>query len=72
MDISDSTHSVNNIKVYTITYKDNDETKYSSFAYVCNHTYCINMSGYNNADKVTDDLDFIIKTIQPDYKQGKD
>ncbi|MGX8693969.1 MAG: hypothetical protein ACSW71_03585 [Methanobrevibacter sp.] len=71
-DISDSTHSVNNIKVYTITYKDNDETKYSSFAYVCNHTYCINMSGYNNADKVTDDLDFIIKTIQPDYKQGKD
>ncbi|WP_405304264.1 hypothetical protein [Methanobrevibacter sp.] len=71
-DISNSTRTVNDIKVYTIAYKDNDESKYSSFAYVCNHTYCINMSGYDNVDKVNADLDFIIKTIQPDYKQGKD
>ena len=71
-EITNSTRTVNNIKVYTITYKANDETKYSSFVYTSNHTYCINMTGFDDADKVNNDLDFIIKTIQPDYKQGKD
>ena len=69
-DITPSTKTVNNLSVYTIAYNDGG-TKYSSFVYACNHTYGINMTGYDDANKANDNLEFIIKTIQPDYKKGK-
>ena len=72
MNVKDSTKTINNLQVYTITYETSSGVKYSSFVYTYNHTYCINMTGFDDVNKVNDDLDLIVKTIQPDYKQGKD
>ena len=70
--IKQSTKTVENMNVYTLSYETGAGIKYSSFVYKYNHTYCINMTGFDDANRVNDTLDFLIKTIQPDYKQGKD
>ncbi|MBQ2611045.1 hypothetical protein IJF81_01480 [bacterium] len=71
-DISNSTKTINNLTVYTITYESDNGTEYNSFVYTYNHTYSINMVGFKDADRVNGILDFVVKTIVPDYKQGSD
>ena len=70
--IKNSAKTVQNLNVYTISYETGAGTKYSFFVYTCNHTYCINMTGFDDVNRVDNTLDVLIKTIHPDYKQGKD
>ena len=40
--------------------------------YDYNHTYLVDINGFEDTNKLNDDLEFIVSTLQPDYKQGKD
>ena len=43
-----------------------------SYFYKYNHTYSIIMTGYKKLNTTTQDLDCIIYTLRPDYKQSQD
>ena len=43
-----------------------------SYFYKYNHTYSIIMTGYNKVNTTTQDLDWILCTLRPDYKQSQD
>lgn len=43
-----------------------------SYFYKYNHTYSIIMTGYNKLNTTTQDLDCILYTLRPDYKQSQD
>lgn len=70
--IKNSTKTVQNSTVYTLSYQAGDGMRYSSFLYAYDHVYCINMVGFNDTNKVNETLDLIIETMHPDYKQSKD
>lgn len=71
-----STSKINNISTYKISVQNytDDNAKNSTFAYIysCNHTFLIKMEDYSNIDKLNDDLDFIVGTMTPDFKQSQD
>ena len=50
----------------------NNTISSSSVFYDYNHTYLVEISGFEDMKKLNNDLDFIISTLVPDYKQGKD
>lgn len=70
--INNYTKEIDNMKVYTISYDVSNGTNYRSFVYAKNHTYCIDMVGFADENRANEILDFIVKTIEPDYKQGRD
>ena len=43
-----------------------------SYFYKYNHTYSIIMTGYKKLNTTTQDLDWILCTLRPDYKQSQD
>ena len=43
-----------------------------SYFYKYNHTYSIIMTGYNKVNTTPQDLDWILCTLRPDYKQSQD
>ena len=43
-----------------------------SYFYKYDHTYSIIMTGYDKVNTTTQDLDCIIYTLRPDYKQSQD
>ncbi|WP_296800970.1 hypothetical protein [uncultured Methanobrevibacter sp.] len=43
-----------------------------SYFYKYNHTYSIIMTGYKKLNTTTQDLDCILYTLRPDYKQSQD
>ncbi|MEE0943602.1 MULTISPECIES: hypothetical protein [unclassified Methanobrevibacter] len=55
----------------TILTGENDTIVVSSF-YQYKHTYIIFMSGYDDLNTTTQDLDCILYTLRPDYKQSQD
>ena len=71
-DIKNTTKNINNITVYELDMQTENGTAYCFIFYKYNHTYVIGMRGFDNADKVYKDLEFIVKTLQPDYKQSQD
>lgn len=56
--------------VYTIYYLDEPGFNNSiSYFYSCQHTFYMKMTGYDNIKDMNEDINFIVTTIQPDYKQ---
>ena len=70
--IKNDTKKVNEVDVFQITMETNNTISSSSVFYHYNHTYRVDMSGFNDANKVNEILEFIITTLQPDYKQSQD
>ena len=70
--ITNRTFDLDDINItQTILKSENDTFVISSF-YQYNHTYIIIMVGYDNLDTTTQDLDCILYTLRPDYKQAQD
>lgn len=70
--ISNQTRNVNGVEVYQLSMEKNNTISTSSVFYYYNHTYLVEMSGFNDLNKANEVLDFIITTLQPDYKQAQD
>lgn len=70
--INETTRTVNNITVLQLNMETNNTISSCSVFYYYNHTYLVEISGFEDMKKLNNDLDFIINTLQPDYKQGKD
>ena len=74
--LSNSTLNISNFTVYQINFEDysseNATNTSSNYVFTCNHTFLIKMSGYDDSNKLSKDLTFIIDTLKPDYKQSQD
>lgn len=70
--VRNDTKKVNDVDVFQLTMKNNNTISSSSVFYHYNHTYRVDMSGFSDENKVNEILEFIITTLQPDYKQGQD
>ena len=71
-DVKDTSKKINDIEVKQLTMQTNDTITSCSVFYHYNRTYIVEMIGFEDIDKMNDDLEFIIKTLQPDYKQAQD
>lgn len=72
--ISNSTTKINDNPVYRIDAQNITSKKNITFtyAYVANHTFSIKINDYTDAQKISLDLNFLIKNMRPDYKQSQD
>ena len=70
--INDETKNINGVEVLQLTSETNNTISSSSVFYYYNHTYRIDMSGFEDMNKANNILEFIITTLQPDYKQAQD
>ena len=70
--INETTRNVNNITVLQLNMETNNTLSSCAVFFDYNHTYLIEINGFEDINKLTEDLDFIITTLQPDYKQAKD
>ena len=45
-----------------------------SNSYLCTygHTFLVKMTGFDNTDDMNKNLNFVAKTLKPDYKQSQD
>ncbi|WP_407421305.1 hypothetical protein [Methanobrevibacter sp.] len=66
------TKNINGVDVFQLTMEKNNTISSSSVFYHYNHTYRVDMSGFSDLNKLNKDLEFIITTLQPDYKQAQD
>lgn len=73
--IKNTTENISNITTYKIYLEDytkeNATNTTITYIYSYNHTFMIKIDGSNQNQK-EDDLNFVIRTIEHDYKQGKD
>lgn len=73
--IKNTTDNINNITVYKIYLTDytieNVTNTTLAYIYTCNHTFMIKIDG-SDQNQIEDDLNFLVRTIQPDYKQSQD
>lgn len=70
--ITNKTVKINKVTVYQSMLKSDNDTLIISCFYKDHRAYCILMNGYESMKKVNEDLDFIIETMHPDYKQSQD
>ena len=70
--LTEETKNVSNIEVFQLNMVKNNTTSSCSVFYHYNHTYLVEMSGFDNINEVNKNLEFIITTLQPDYKQAQD
>ncbi len=70
--INETTRNINNITVLQLNMETNNTLSSSSVFYKYNHTYLVEISGFDDKNKLNKDLEFIIITLQPDYKQSQD
>ncbi len=70
---NNTTINVDNITVYTFYYLNGTEFNNSiSYFYSYNHTYYLKITGYTDANKINEDMNFVVSTLQPDYKKSQD
>lgn len=75
LNMKNKTNETGNFKVYTIYYNNATQTNTTnaiSYVYKINHTFYIKMVDFKNTDNLDSDLNFIIETLQPDYKRSQD
>lgn len=73
--INNSTSKINNINTYTITLENhtvNTTNVCLAYIYSSNHTFSIEFQNYSDNNRLNDDLNFIVSTISPDFKQSQD
>ncbi|WP_295113248.1 hypothetical protein [uncultured Methanobrevibacter sp.] len=70
--VSNMTHKkINNITVYQVQMSNENKTDIHSSFYYHNHDYIVSMNNYKDMKKLEKDLEFIICTMHPDYKQSQ-
>ena len=73
--IKNQTKEINNITTYKIYFEDytNGNVTNTTLAYIysSNHTFMIKIVG-SNQTQIEKDLEFLVSTIKPDYKQSQD
>ena len=73
--LKNTTESINNITVYKIYLQDctteNITNVTMAYIYSNNHTFMIKITGSNQSN-MEKNLNFLVSTIQPDYKQSQD
>lgn len=73
--LKNTTENISNITTYKIYLQDytteNVTNTTLAYMYSYNHTFLIKITG-SNQNQIEKDLDFIVTTIQPDYKQSQD
>jgi hypothetical protein len=73
--IDNYTSNINNTNTYLITFENhtvNTNTVYLAYIYSCNHTFRMEFQNYYDNNGFNDDLNFIVSTISPDFKQSQD
>lgn len=70
--ISYNTTKIDNIKIHQAMLETHNDTHVISSFYLYEHTYILDMSGYKDMNSLNKDLEFILDTIHPDYKQSDD
>ena len=72
--INNSTLNINNITAYEIDFQNLTTKSNTTLVYVysSNHTFNIKFDGYENQNELNQDLNFIVSTISPDFKQNQD
>ncbi|WP_458455326.1 hypothetical protein [Methanobrevibacter sp.] len=70
------TNVFNNVSTYTVYYTNSSDSdaynRSMSYVYCAGHTFYIKMAGYTDIDKLNSDLEYIVSTMQPDYKKSQD
>ena len=69
---NNTTKTPSDIEIFTGYYTNSSQNFSTSFFYAQNHTYVVNTTGYNNITKLNGDLECIVDTLRPDYKQSQD
>lgn len=73
--IKNTTENIGNITTYKIYLEDytkeNATNTTIAYIYSYNHTFMIKIDG-SNQNQTEKDLNFVVRTIQPDYKQSQD
>lgn len=69
-----STMNINDVTTYRIDLFNSTTGEDVTLAYIYSsgHTFTIRMTGYDNETKLDNDLNFIVSTITPDFKQSQD
>lgn len=68
--IKNTTNVTNNVTVYSVYYQNGSEFNESiSYFYSCQHTFYMKMSGFKDIADMENNINFIVNTIKPDYKQ---
>lgn len=70
--LKNETKNINDVEVFHLTMETNNTISSCSVFYHYNHTYLVEMSGFDDINKINKNLEFIITTLQPDYKQAQD
>ncbi len=73
--INNSTSMINNTNTYLITFENhtvNTNTVCLGYIYSCNHTFSLEFQNYSDNNRLNDNLNFIVSTISPDFKQSQD
>lgn len=73
--IKNQTEEINNITTYKFYLEDytNENVTNTTLAYIysSNHTFMIKITG-SNQTQIENDLNFLVSTIKPDFKQAQD
>lgn len=73
--LKNTTENINNITTYKIYLQDyateNITNVTIAYIYTSNHTFMVKISG-SNQNQIEKDLNFIVSTIEPDFKQARD
>ena len=74
--LDNSTDSNNRYTLYTVSYENNTDGNSSkesvSYLYLYNRTYFIKQTGYSSTDKMSDNLDYVVKSLRLDYKKSQE
>ena len=72
--LNNETLNINDITVHRIDIHNDTDGKSGTlvYMYTCNHTFFIKFNGYSNENELNEDLNFIVSTISPDFKQKQD
>ncbi len=72
--LNNSTLNINNITAYEIDFQNLTTKSNTTLVYVysSNHTFNIQFDGYEDQNELNQDLNFIVSTISPDFKQNQD
>ncbi|WP_407392045.1 hypothetical protein [Methanobrevibacter sp.] len=73
--IKNSSNYTDGIDVHSVYYQKLDNPdKYESVSYITciNHTFYIKMYGYDDLNQMDYPFNFVVDTLQPDYKRSQD
>ncbi|WP_410320248.1 hypothetical protein [Methanobrevibacter sp.] len=69
---TNKTIKIDDVELHESDLQSENGTTYTFSFYHDKYTYIIEMEGYKDANKINEDLKFIICTMHPDYKQAQD